>query len=281
MKLLPNERAMVVAQIHSLCSIALDGSKDYLIENRLGGIAAELSCTSFTELMYRVQSDVSGVLKRRIINEITTRETLFFRDSAPFDLLRYKLLPDLVDRRSRGALRIPIRIWSAACSTGQEVYSIAIVLREVLGDLSRFNIRIMGTDISDVAIATASEGFFNGVEIARGLSEPLLARYFVPAGSRWKIRDEIRALVCFRRLNLMEDFGGLGTFDIVFCRNVAIYFNDRDRASLYRRIAQRMEGDGHLIIGAMESLNGVASEYESKRHQRCVYYELKRTGATV
>jgi len=274
-KLRPDERPLVAAQIHSLCSIALDASKDYLIENRLNGMASDLGCASFTELFQRVQTDSTGALRRRVINEITTRETLFFRDSSPFDLLRNKLLPELVDRRSRAGSRIPVRIWSAACSTGQEVYSIAIVLRETLGDLSRYNIRIVGTDISDAAIATASEGIFNGIEIARGLSESALGRYFTSTGGGWKIRDEIRALASFRRLNLMEDFSGLGTFDIVFCRNVAIYFNDRDRTSLFSRIGQRLERDGQLVIGSMESLNSICPEFEAKRHHRCVYYGLK------
>ena len=277
-RLRPDERSFVAAHIHAICSIALDASKDYLIENRLGGMAAEQGCQSFTELFHRVQADTSGVLRRRVINEITTRETLFFRDSSPFDLLRQKLLPDLIDRRARAGSRTPIRIWSAACSTGQEVYSIAIVLQEALGDLSRFNIRIIGTDISDAAIATASEGVFNGIEIARGLSESALTRYFRPFGAGWKIRDEIRSLATFRRLNLMEDFSSVGTFDIVFCRNVAIYFNDRDRTSLFSRIGQRMERDGQLIIGSMESLNNLCPAFESTRHQRCVYYTLKAVG---
>jgi chemotaxis protein methyltransferase CheR len=278
-KLAAAERPLVSGYIHSICSIILDGTKDYLIENRLSAVAGSLGCGTFTDLVRRAQADVGGTINRKIINEITTRETLFFRDSAPFDLLRHKLLPELLDRRSKSGLRPPIRIWSAACSTGQEVYSIGIVLKETLGDLSKYNIRILGTDISDAAIATASEGIFNDVEIARGLSEGSLARYFTPSAGRWKIRDEIRGMACFRRLNLMEDLSSVGAFDIVFCRNVAIYFTDKDRTSLFNRIGARMEPDGQLIIGSMESLNGVTDRFESKRHQRCVYYEFKKPTA--
>ena len=173
---------------------------------------------------------------------------------------------------------IPIRIWSAACSSGQELYSIAIALKETLGDVSKYKIRLLGTDISDAAVATASEGIFSEVEISRGLSEASVARYFTRVPRGWKIRDELRGMVCFRRLNLVEDFSGVGTFDIVFCRNVAIYFNEKDRISMFTRIGQRMERDGQLVIGSMESLNGLCPQFESRRHLRSVYYELKTNG---
>jgi len=274
-RLQAQEFQAVGAYIHALCSLSLDASKTYLIENRLSGIAEELQCRSYLELLQRAKADASGAVQRRIINEITTRETLFFRDSAPFDLLRFKLIPELVDRRKGPSGPSPIRIWSAACSSGQELYSIAIALKETLGDLSKYKIRLLGTDISDAAVTTASEGIFSEVEISRGLSEASLARYFTRVPRGWKIRDEVRAMVCFRRMNLMQDFTGVGTFDIVFCRNVAIYFNELDRGSLFTRIGQRMERDGQLILGSMESLNGLCPQFESRRHLRSEYYELK------
>lgn len=277
-RLQTQEFQAVGAYIHTLCSLSLDPSKTYLIENRLGPIAEELCCGSYTELMQRARQDGSGGLQRRIINEITTRETLFFRDSAPFDLLRYKLIPELVDRRSKTTGPIPIRIWSAACSSGQELYSIAIALRETLGDLARYKIRLLGTDISDAAVATASAGIFNDVEISRGLSDTSLSRYFSRVEAGWKIRDELRAMACFKKLNLVQDFTSVGSFDIVFCRNVAIYFNEPDKVSLFTRIGERLEKDGQLIIGSMESLNGICPRFESKRHLRGVYYELKPEG---
>jgi chemotaxis protein methyltransferase CheR len=267
-KLRAEERQTVVEYIHSICSIALDHSKDYLIEGRLSALAEEARCRSFSEFVSRAQSDPGGSWKRRIIDEITTNETLFFRDTAPFDLLRYKSIPEIVDHRTRTGLKTPIRIWSAACSTGQEIYSIAIVLRELLGDPCRYTIRLLGTDISDQAVARASAGFYSEMEMSRGLSPMERAKSFVPSGNGWRVRDEIRSMACFRRLNLMEDFSGLGQFDVIFCRNVAIYFNDR-------RLSQRMEKDGCLIIGAMESLNGICPQLESKRHLRSVFYQWK------
>jgi chemotaxis protein methyltransferase CheR len=273
--LLPEERHEVARYIYSLCSITLDASKDYLIEGRLNRLLEETGSLSFAQLVSRSSADPSGVLKRRIVDEITTGETLFFRDQSPFDLLRHKIIPEIVDRRGRGAPKVPIRVWSAACSTGQEIYSIAIVLKELLGDQSRYSIRLLGTDISDQAVARASTGVFGPVEVSRGLDDSTRTRYFIPHVGGWRIRDEIRSMASFRRLNLMEDFSSLGRFDIIFCRNVAIYFNDRDRASLFNRIGQRMENDGCLVIGSMESLSGICPQFESKRYLRAVFYQLK------
>jgi chemotaxis protein methyltransferase CheR len=274
-RLLPEERLPVAQYIHSICAIALDQSKDYLIEGRLSGLMEEIKCSSFTELVSRSKSDSNGMVKRRIIDHITTNETLFFRDSSPFDLLRFKIIPEVIDRRKRSGLIVPIRIWSAACSTGQEIYSIAIVLRELLGDLSGYSIRLVGTDISDLAVTRASAGVFSQIEIDRGLTEAARQKSFTPHAGGWKIRDEIRAMASFRKMNLMEDFSPLGKFDVVFCRNVAIYFNDRDRASLFNRIEQRMENDGYLVVGTMESLSGICPQFESKRHLRSVFYQSR------
>jgi len=275
MHLLPDEQLAVTQYIYSLCAITLDQSKGYLIEGRLGPIAEETGCRNFLELVSRSRSDASGALPRRIINEITTGETLFFRDASPFDLLRHKLIPDLIDRRSRTSSTVPVRIWSAACSTGQEIYSIAMVLAELLGDLSRYQIRLLGTDISDQAVAKASAGIYSHLDVSRGLADSARARYFVADPKGWKIRDELRGLASFRRLNLMEDFSSLGKFDVIFCRNVAIYFSEPDRISLFNRIGQRLESGGALVIGSMESLSGLCPQLESKRHLRAVYYQMR------
>jgi chemotaxis protein methyltransferase CheR len=273
-RLMPAERQSVAQYIYSICAISLDETKDYLIEGRLSGLIAETKSPSFTQFLNLAKADSSGALRRKIIDEITTGETLFFRDSSPFDLLRHKIVPEIIDRRNRSGARAPIRIWSAACSTGQEIYSIAILLRELLGEVTRYNIQLLGTDISDQAVARASKAIFSPIEISRGLSEAAKARSFVPDPAGWKLRDEIRGMASFRKLNLMEDFSSLGKFDIIFCRNVAIYFNERDRASLFTRIGHRMESEGYLVIGSMESLSGICPEYEAKRHLRSVFYQL-------
>jgi chemotaxis protein methyltransferase CheR len=274
-KLLPEERQGVAQYIYSICAISLDETKDYLIEGRLAGLIAETKSASFTQFVSLARADAGGALRRRIIDEITTNETLFFRDTSPFDLLRHKIIPEIIDCRAKMAAKTPIRIWSAACSTGQEIYSIAILLRELLGDVSRYNIQLLGTDISDHAISRASRGHFTPVEISRGLSESARVKSFEPAPGGWKLRDEVRGMASFRKLNLMEDFSSLGRFDVVFCRNVAIYFNDRDRASLFSRIGQRMENDSYLVVGSMESLSGICPQFEAKRHLRSVFHQLR------
>jgi chemotaxis protein methyltransferase CheR len=208
-KLQPEEHKSLAQYIYSLCAVTLDDSKAYLIESRLAGLVEETGCGSYGGLLSRAKSDPSRAIERRIVDAITTNETLFFRDTAPFDLLRHKIIPELIDRRARtGAARI--RIWSAACSTGQELYSIAILLKELLGDPYRYGVRLLGTDISDDAVARASRGSSNPVEISRGLSEAQRTRYFVPVEAGWQIRDEIRAMASFKKLNLMADFSALG-----------------------------------------------------------------------
>jgi len=277
MKIDPGEFKVFAQYIHSLCGVILDDSKAYLIETRLSGLAQEQGCSTFSELYYKSRADLSKTLARQIIDAITTNETLFFRDSAPFEMLQYKILPELIDRRKKKTLpgtSTPLRIWSAACSTGQEVYSIAILLKEMLGDLNQYNLRLVGTDISNRAIAQASRGVYNRTEIERGLPAGKLERYFSVLEGGWKIKDEIRAMASFSNLNLLENFPSLGRFDIIFCRNVAIYFTDQDKANLYKRLATLLEPDGYLIIGGTESLTGVSTLFAPQRHLRSVYYQL-------
>ncbi len=277
-KVLPEEFKTLSRYVFTISGIYLDESKSYLIETRLGVLVKELGCSSFSELYYKATTDKSKKIQEKIIDAVTTGETLFFRDAAPFELFQHKILPDLIDRKGKsnpGSMAIPIRIWSAACSTGQELYSIAIVLKELLGDLNRYSIRLIGTDISDAAVARASYGSFNNFEIDRGLAKDKLQKYFVRDKDSWKIRDEIRAMATFRKQNLMEDFNGIGKFDVVFCRNVAIYFTEADRTKLFNKVEGALEPGGYLIIGSTESLTGIAPQFEPKRYLRSVFYQVR------
>ena len=262
--------------IHEICGISLDASKGYLLETRLGNLLRDTGAATFSELHYRAKADLANTLRRKIIDAITTNETSFFRDTAPFDLLQHKLIPELVDRRKKAGARLaPIRIWSAACSTGQEAYSTGIVLKELLGDLNGYDIRIVGTDISDKAVATASYGHFSRLELDRGMPPEKVTKYFAPAAGQWKIRDDIRALASFRTMNLLQPFTFPAPFDIIFCRNVAIYFTEPDKIRLFQNLGRCLARDGALIIGSTESLTGFCPEYESKRHLRSVFYQLR------
>jgi chemotaxis protein methyltransferase CheR len=275
-KVKPEEFKVLSGYIHNISGIYLDSSKVYLVETRLGNLLKDLGCASFSDLHQKAQADASKRIQNKIIDAITTGETLFFRDAAPFELLQHKILPDLIDRKKKSGLSVvPIRIWSAACSSGQEIYSVAIVLKELLGDLSRYQIRLLGTDISDEAIARASYGHYNQFEIERGLPRDKLTKYFTQMKGEWKIRDEIRALATFRKINLMDNFITLGKFDIILCRNVAIYFTDQERIKLFKKLEGNLEQKGYLVIGSTESLMGIAPQFEPQRYLRSVFYQSK------
>jgi chemotaxis protein methyltransferase CheR len=271
-----DEISTLTKYVYSLCGVALDSSKAYLLEARFRPLLSKYGLRSYMELYQRAVADRSGEMEKEIVSAITTNETLFFRDNSPFEVFKHKIIPDIVDARSKTypGRAIPIRIWSAACSTGQEVYSIAICLLEVLGRIDRYDITILGTDISDEAIAKASYGKYTKFEIERGLPPSILQRYFNPTGDAWRIKDEIRSMAVFKKFNLMKSFTGLGRFDVVFCRNVAIYFTPQDKRAVFEKIATVLEPDGALIIGSTESLSGVTPVFEPRRYLRAVYYQL-------
>ncbi len=263
--------------IQSLTGITLDDTKGYLVETRFAGLLRETGSAGYAELLHKVKADATGTLRRKVVDAITTGETSFFRDTSPFELLQHKVLPELIDRRRKthGSARVPLRIWSAACSTGQELYSTAIVLKELLGHFGNFDIRLLGTDISDKAVAAASRGYFNKLELERGMPGDKLAKYFVAESGSWKVRDELRALATFRTMNLLEPMAFPVKHDVIFCRNVAIYFTEQDRARLFTAIGNVLAPDGCLIIGSTESLTGLCPQYEAKRYLRSVFYQLK------
>lgn len=275
-KISPDELKTLAKYIHDISGIYYDQKKAYLFDSRLGPLLVEGGFSSYSELYKRAKVDKS--LEKKVIDAISTNETLFFRDSGPFEVLQHKILPDIIDARtakSSSLLPVPIRIWSAACSTGQEIYSICMVLKELLPDLKKYNIKLLGTDISDAAISQASSGKYNKFEIDRGLSRDKLQKYFTLNGEFRKVKDQIRAMATFKKLNLMLPFNGLGKFDVIFCRNVAIYFNMKDRKRLFNRLADVLMPDGHLIIGSTESLTGICNRFVPQRHIRSIFYKLK------
>ncbi len=276
-----DELALWSRYIHTICGIQLDSSKGYLIETRLAPLLRDTGSSGLTDLYNKAKADPTNGLRKKIIDAITTRETSFFRDSSPFDLIKHKVLPDLIDKRSKtsgNGRQIPIRIWSAACSTGQEVYSVGIAVKEVLVDLNRYDVRILGTDISDKAVAQASYGHYSKLEMDRGMAVDKMTKYFAPEGQTWKIRDEIRAMATFKTMNLLESLALPGRFDIVLCRNVAIYFTEADKTRLFKSISKVMAPDGYLIIGSTESMTGICPEFEAKRYLRAVFYQLRNGG---
>ena len=277
MKISPRELQLIAAFVYEQCGIVLDQSKAYLLESRLTPLITELGCRNFQDLYNRVTQDRTKALTNKVIDAMSTNETSFFRDTKPFDLLKFKILPDLFDRLEKTPLGKNINIWSSASSTGQEAYSIGICLHELLGaNIVKYRIKIVGTDISDSAIVQCSRGNYSQFEIGRGMPQNLLKKYFVQNKTNWQVKDELRAMAFFRKQNLMQPFTGLGKFDIVFCRNVAIYFSMKDRNSLFSRIAAQLNPGGVLVIGSTESLYGVSDLYERREYHRSAFYQVKQ-----
>jgi chemotaxis protein methyltransferase CheR len=274
-KITPAEVTLLSKYIYGISGIHIEASKTYLLETRLIRLVEANQCATYTEFFHKAKTDLSKNIEKQVIDAITTNETLFFRDTSPFELLKHKIIPELMDRKSAKPLTSPLRIWSAACSTGQEVFSIAIVLKELLGGSGSANVTLMGSDLSAAAIKQASCGEYNKFEIERGLPRDQLQRYFVAKGASWKIKDEIRAMATFRQVNLMHPFMGIGKFDIIFCRNVAIYFTMEDRIKVFNKIADALNPDGYLIIGSTESLTGVCPRFVPKRHLKSIFYQIR------
>jgi chemotaxis protein methyltransferase CheR len=273
------EFGMWARYIQDISGIFLEPAKSYLIETRLGPLLREHNCRTFTDLYQKSRADATQEIEKKIIDQITTNETFFFRDVSPFKMLKIKILPDLIDRKTQQALTnspVPIRIWSAGCASGQEVYSIAIILKEMLEDAKNYQLAVLGTDISSKAIRRADCGTYSKFEVDRGLTGELMEKYFVHNGEGWKIKDDIRAMVTFKKMNLMLPFAGLGKFDIIFCRNVAIYFTLTDRKKLFDNIETVLAADGSLIIGSTESLTGIAPQFEPRSYSGSMFYQLKK-----
>ncbi len=273
----PDELRLMTRYIHEISGIHLDDSKAYLLETRLKRLLKETGCGSYYALYRKAKSDAAGDLEGKIIDAVRTHETMFFRDGSPFELLKTRLLPDLMAHKAASAAGSPpgIRIWSAGCSTGQELYSIAMTLKECGVRPLKCNIQLLGTDISDSALAQARSGEYSQVLVERGLSKDQLAAHFRWNGRTWRIRDDLRSICAFRKHNLMDPFNGLCRFDIVFCRNVAIYFQPKDKAVLFDKLATVLAPKGRLIVGSSESLSGTASKFEPVAHPSMSFYRLK------
>src|SRR5713226_8617526 len=216
----------------------LSSDKQYLVESRLIPLARRVDLSGIAELVARIKSGAEA-LTLEVVEAMTTNETFFFRDKIPFDHLRQTVLPELVQAR---ASRRSLRIWCAASSTGQEPYSIAMCVREFAA-LAGWRVEIVATDLSQSVLEKARAGIFSQFEVQRGLPIQMLVKYFTQTGDLWQLNAEIRAMVQHRQLNLLQDFSHLGSFDIIFCRNVMIYFDGDTKAGIFARLAKVIEPD--------------------------------------
>ena len=247
--------------------IVLTGDKMYLLESRLAPLARKEGLPSIDDLIHVVRSRREERLIAQVVDVMTTNETFFFRDKTPFDHLKEAIFPVLAQAR-RGSR---IRIWCAACSTGQEPYSIAMMLDQNPALTGGVPVEIVATDISDRCLDRGRQGLFTQFEVQRGLPVQMLMHYFTQQDDHWRISERLRQMVSFRKLNLMDATYNLGRFDIVFCRNVLIYFDGPTKGEVMDRIAGTMNPGGFLLLGAAESIVGLSQSFEATQDRRGLY----------
>jgi chemotaxis protein methyltransferase CheR len=260
--------------VHRLCGVMLSEDKAYLIRHRLEPVVRDHGLAGFEELARRLRDPGAAALHDAVVEAITTGETSFFRDGHPFEAFRQHVLPRLA-APGRGA-----RLWCAAAATGQEPYSIAMLVYDFLeAERARGGrpvaVSILATDVSPRALAAARAAEYTRQDLARGLTAAQVARYFERCGPRWRVREPVRRLVEFRRANLVQPFAGLGTFDVIFCRNVLIYFDDDTRRRVCAQLRAALVAGGWLLLGSAENLYGIGDGFESVRRGDTLLYRRK------
>jgi chemotaxis protein methyltransferase CheR len=244
----------------------LSADKQYLVESRLIPLARKSGLPGIAELVAKIKSGAEA-LTSEVVEAMTTNETFFFRDKIPFDHLRETIFPALVQAR---ASRRSLRIWCAASSTGQEPYSIAMCVKQFTG-LSGWRVEIVATDLSQEVLEKSKAGIYSQFEVQRGLPIQMLVKHFTQIGELWQLNADIRGMVQHRQLNLLQDFSHLGTFDVIFCRNVLIYFDQDTKVGIFDRLARLLDTDGVLLLGAAESVVGITDAFRPYPEKRGLY----------
>jgi len=248
--------------------LVLSADKHYLVESRLLPLAHRFGIADLSELVRKLKGISSEPLATEVAEAMTTNESFFFRDKLPFDHFRDAILPALLAARPTHRR---IRIWCAACSTGQEPYSLAMSLKEMSDKLAGRTVEIVATEFSTQVLEKAKAGIFSQFEVQRGLPIQLLIKYFDQVGDTWQINPDVRAMIQFRQFNLLHDFSHLGPFDLVFCRNVLIYFDHETKSRVLDRISRVMPHDGYLVLGAAETVVGLSDSFKPLPDRRGVY----------
>jgi chemotaxis protein methyltransferase CheR len=251
--------------------IVLD-TRQYLVESRLTALARREGFSSLEELVGKLRERRFGELNRKVVESMTTHETAFFRDVHPFEVLRTTVLPKVLSRRT---LSRRLAIWCAACSTGQEPYSIAILLREHFPSLAGWNVSLIASDLSARVLARAKEGTFSQLEVNRGLSSALVLKYFESMGAQWRIREDIRRMVDFREVNLLSKWPEMPPLDVVLMRNVLIYFDAETKRSILSRIGGLLRPDGYLFLGGAETTVYLDDSYVRLPFERAGCYSFR------
>lgn len=247
--------------------LVLSEDKRYLLESRLLPLARKQGVPGISEIVQKMRAG-SEALINDVVEAMTTNETFFFRDKTPFDHFKDSVIPELISAR---AARKSLRIWCAASSTGQEPYSLAMVLKEKAAQLAGWRIEIIATDLSPEVLEKSRAGLYSQFEVQRGLPIQLLVKHFEQVGTMWQLKADVRAMVQFRSFNLLHDFAPLGKFDVIFCRNVLIYFDQATKSDIFGRLMRANEPDGYLFLGAAETVVGLTDAYRICPSRRGVY----------
>jgi chemotaxis protein methyltransferase CheR len=273
----PQDYDFIRKLLRERSGLVLSAEKQYLVESRLLPVVRKAGLTSLAELVTALKAVPSSSLATTVVEAMTTNESFFFRDKLPFENFRDVLMPALLAARSDRR----IRIWCSAAATGQEPYSLAMALREMGTKLAGWTIEIFATDISTAALEKAKAGLYSQFEVQRGLPIQMLVKYFTQIGDQWQISPDLRNMVAYRHFNLLQDFAGFGMFDVVFCRNVLIYFDQETKITVLNRLAKSVHKDGYLMLGAAETVVGLTAAFKPMAGHRGIYVPSPVTAKVV
>jgi chemotaxis protein methyltransferase CheR len=257
--------------VYQQAAIVLEKEKTYLVEARLSPLARRHGFPSLTEMITQIRSQPNNGLRWSAVEAMTTNETSFFRDVHPFELLKKHVLPELIKRRA--TLR-QLNIWCAAASSGQEPYTILLLLRENFPELLNWKLTFIATDISKEMLDRCREGCFSQLEVNRGLPAPLLIKYFQKIGTEWQIKEDLRRMVDFRQLNLAQSWPPFPAMDIIFMRNVLIYFDIETKKTILARVRKTLKPDGYLFLGGAETTLNLDDSFKRVQIDKTAYYQI-------
>jgi chemotaxis protein methyltransferase CheR len=265
----PTDFDFIATLVRERSGLVLSADKAYLVESRLAPIARRDGFPGIDEMVSAIRVRRDSKLTDAVVDAMTTNETFFFRDKTPFDIFETTVLPELIARKRGGT----IRVWCAAASTGQEPYSLAMVADAMGPRMGGCKLEILGTDISERCLEKAKAGTFTQFEVQRGLPVTMLVKHFKKEGDTWRIDDRLKTNVRFRPMNLLDDFRGLGRFDVIFCRNVLIYFDTPTKKQVLERMSSQVDGPGYLLLGAAETVLGVTDTFKPVSGHRGLYVQ--------
>lgn len=274
MALSTSEFNFIKALVLQLSGNALEQQRDYLVESRLLALATRESLPSVQAIIQRLRDNVDPELGRRVAEALVNNETFFFRDIHPFDILRNSIFPDII---SKGGAEKSLSIWCAACSSGQEPYSIAMLLRDSFPNLANWTVRLMASDFSQPILQRAALGKYTQIEVNRGLPARYLVKYFEREGMVWQLKREVRDMVTFREVNLAQPLPSMPRFDVVFLRNALIYFDVDKKREAMAQVEKILKPGGYMFLGAAETTINLNSSFD-RRFDKAACYQLRAKG---